>query len=128
MLSAIDLYETIKDRVYFGDYEMYKRIILAKWKEYTWQYESGFGILGTNSRLTVWQYNHVIIIVNCKRLTINDPAKIRATTGEDIDTTELIVAIEEDEIRGIGSIGLLWRITIGGYMARKWASKGNQVS
>lgn len=128
MLSAIDLFDEIRKRLILGDYEIHKRIVLAKWQSYTWQYESGFGILGTNSRLTVWRYNHVVIIVDCKRLTINDPEKIQATVGENIDTFELIQAIEEDEVYSIGSIGLLWRITIGGYIASKWASKANQTT
>ncbi len=119
MLSAIDLFHVIRDRIYYGDYEIRNCVELVKWKSYTWQYEGGFGIRGTDSRLTVWQYNRVIIIVNCKRLTINDPEKIQAKTGEDVDTFDLIKAIEDNEIRGIGSIALLWRITIGGYIARK---------
>ena len=102
-----------------GDNDRTKKIVLGKWQEYTFQYESGFGIVGQKSRLTVWRFGRVVLVVNCQRLTVNDSDKITIEAGEAFDIQGLIEAVVGEEVIGIGSPGLLWRITLGGYIAKR---------
>ncbi len=122
MKTSKDLFDIMRDKA--GN----QTPILGKWREYTFQYESGLGFTGLNSRLTVWCYNYTVCVVTCKQLTVNDERKVKSEILENFHMSKLIDAIEEDETIAISNLWLLWRITLGGYMARKWASKGNRES
>ena len=127
MKTPKELFNLIQAKV--SDSNNYRKLVLAKWQEYTIEYQGGFGILGLNSRLTIWCYNRVVMILDCKRLTTNDPNKIKSwLADEGTYIHKLMDAIEGDQIVSIGSIQQLWRITIGGYIASKrskLASKGD---
>lgn len=106
----------------------YRRLILAKYQEYTIQYESGLGVLGMNSQLTIWRYDNKIYKVTCKQLTVNDKKNMTTHFANLIPFQNLIDAIEQDQMVSIGNMQQLWRITLGGYIASKrskLASVGN---
>lgn len=104
----------------------YKHLVMGKWKEFTIQYESGLGIYGLNTHIIIWRYDEKCLDIQTKRLTINDEAKVKVKStsyflsDEDID--ELMRRVKDDEITGIGSIQLIWRITIGGRRAKSRAN------
>ena len=102
-----------------GDNDRTKKLVLGKWQEYTFQYESGFGILCLDSRLTIWRYNRMVCLIDCKQLTVNDEKKIKSHIGGGIWIEKLMDAIEQDQTITIGNIALLWRITVGGYIAKR---------
>ena len=117
--TPIDLFNRIQSKV--SDPSNYGKLVLAKWQEYTIQYQERAGILGLNSYLTIWNHDHRVCKVTCKQLTVNDEKKITSIVGGGIYILKLIDAIEQDQIVSIGSIQQLWRITIGGYIASKWS-------
>lgn len=107
-----------------------KRLSMGKWKAFTIQYQSGIGIYGLNTRVTIWRYDEKCLDVETKRLTINDEAKVKVRgtsyflSDDDID--ELMRRVENDEIIGIGSIQLMWRITLGGRRAKGRANLASE--
>lgn len=125
MKEPIDLFNSIQAKV--SDPNSYKKLVLVKWQEYTIQYQGGIGILGLNSCLTIWCYDHQVCKITCKRLTVNDKEKITSKIGGGIYIQKLIDAIEQNQVVSIGNIQQLWRITLGGYIASKrskWLSEG----
>ena len=106
----------------------YRRRVLAKYQEYTIQYQSGLGILGMDSQLTIWRYDRRVCKIICKQLTVNDKKNIATNITGGIHFQKLIDAIAQDQMVNIGNIQQLWRITLGGYIASKrskLACKGN---
>lgn len=121
-----DLFNSIQAKM--SEPNGYGKLVLAKWREYTIQYQTGLGVRGLDSYLTVWRHNHLSLTITCKQLTVNDEKKITSKISGGIYIQKLIDAIERDQVTPIGNIQQLWRITIGGYIASKrskLASKGN---
>lgn len=117
MKSPTDLFNLIQAKV--SDPNGYKKLVLAKYQEYTIQYEEGLGLLGLDSCLTVWHYDHQVCKVTCKQITVDDEKRFTYKVIGCIFIQKLIDAIEQDQVVSIGNIQQLWRITIGGYIASK---------
>lgn len=124
MKTSKDLFDIIRKKT--NDLNSYDNLMLGKWHEYTFQYQTGLGMKGLNSCLTVWRYDHLVLTITSKQLTVNDDKRVKSLVGEKFHIAELISAIEQDQTIAIGNLWLLWRITLGGYIACKvsrWRSK-----
>ncbi len=96
---------------------------LGKLRQFTFTYQISHTIKGIESVLVIWQYYHKVVRVTSRQLTINDPVRVTEEMFGMGLTDELLAesttAIENDEIIRISTLQLLYRITIGGYIARR---------